>query len=52
MEVAGSALAVGAAAARFRAAAGAAVAEVALGLLPQSSLTSHLRGSSLLSFFK
>ena len=42
------ALAAGTAAARIRAAA----AEAAVALLPQSSLSSHLRGSSLLSFFK
>ena len=29
-----------------------AAAEAAVGLLPRSSLTSHLRGSSLISFFK
>ena len=30
----------------------AAVAEAAIGLLPRSSVSSHLRGKSLLSFFK
>ena len=30
----------------------AAAAEAAVGLFPRSSLSSHLRGSSLLSFFK
>ena len=39
----------GAAAARNRAAA---AAEAAVGLLPRSSLSSHLRGSSVLSFLK
>ena len=29
-----------------------AAAEAAVGLLPRSSLSSHLRGSSLISFFK
>ena len=43
----------GAAAARSRAAAAAmATVEVAVGLLPPSSVSSRLRGSSLLSFFK
>ena len=47
-----SALAVSVAAARDRATAAAAAAEVAVGLFPRSSLSSHLRGSLLLSFFK
>ena len=42
--------AVGTAAPRRRAAV--AMAETAVGLLPQSSLSSHLRGSSLLFFIK
>ena len=33
-------------------AAAVAAAEVVLGLLPRSSLSSHLRGRTLLSFFK
>ena len=41
----------GAAVAQWRAAA-AAAAETAVGLLLRSSLSSHLRGSSLHSFFK
>ena len=41
----------GAAAAQRRAAA-ASAAEAAVGLLLQSSLSSHLKGSSLLSFFQ
>ena len=42
----------GAAAAQWRAAVTAAAAETAVGLLLRSSLSSHLRGSSLHSFFK
>ena len=49
----------GTAVARSRAAAAAAAeaeaeaeAEAAVGLLPRSSLRGHMRGSSLLSFFK
>ena len=46
-----AALAVGTAAARDRATA-ASAGEASVGLLPRSSLSSHLRWSSFLSFFK
>ena len=45
----GKASTAGAATARSRLTA---VAEAAVGLLPRSSVSSHLRGNSLLSFFK
>ena len=51
-ELAGSGQGETAASTAAAAAAAAAAAEAAVGLLPRSSLSSHLRGSSLLSFFK
>ena len=48
----GVAAAVAAAAAAARRRAAAAAATTAVGLLPRPSLSSHLRGRALLSFFK